>query len=108
MTRELFVETIGEMKKQMQHDVKCSKAFSVILEDDWISTYNNTFLWNQLLRILKLAMDDSHKDSWIEYFIWELDFGKHYRDGCVSNTDGSVINIKTSGALWDFLKELKQ
>jgi hypothetical protein len=108
MKKQTFVDTLKALQNQIEHDVKCSKAFSVILEDDFISTYNNTFAISQLVKLLQIAMDDEGKESWVDYFVWELDFGKHYRDGCVKDAYGSQINLKTSGALWDFLENEKK
>ena len=41
----------------------------------------------------------------ISYFIYELDYGKKYIDGCVQNSDGSIIDISTSEKLYDYLLE---
>ena len=101
--KKTFVETIAQIKEQIKHDSKCSKAFMVVMPNDFISGYDNHRLQNQLLKILQIAFDDLHKESWIEYFIWELDFGKKYKHGCASNADGSNINLSSAGKLWEFL-----
>lgn len=107
ITRELFIESIGEIEKQFIHDNKCSDAFSVILPFDFVSAYDNHWVTNQLVEILKLAMNDNNKDSWIEYFIWELEFSKKYKVGCASMEDGSNIDLSNAGKLWDFLTDEK-
>jgi hypothetical protein len=101
-TKELFIETINEIEKQHRHDSKCSEAFRVILPHDYVSNYANHYLLNQLVKILKIAMDDNHQDSWIEYFMWELDFGAKYSIGCVKihNED---FELKTASDLWNLL-----
>ena len=101
-SKELFIETISEIEKQVRHDSKCSDAFQIILPSDWISSYDNYFLQNQLLKILQIAMNDNHKDSWIEYFMWELDFGNEYKTGCVT-FHGKNFKLKTPSDLWDLL-----
>ena len=68
-SKELFIETISEIEKQVRHDSKCSDAFEVLLPSDYISSYDNSFLKNQLIKIIQVAMNDKHKDSWIEYFM---------------------------------------
>lgn len=102
-SRDFFIETINQLEKQYNHDTKCSEAFQVILPNDFISNYNNHFITNQLLKIVQIAMNDNHKESWIEYFIYELEFGKHYKEGCASLKDGTNIDLSNAGSLWDFL-----
>lgn len=101
-SKELFIETISEIEKQVRHDKKCSDAFEVILPSDYVSSYDNSFLQNQLVKIIQLAMNDNHKDSWIEYFMWEMDFGRKYKEGSVT-FHGKNFELKTASDLWDLL-----
>jgi len=101
-SKELFIETISEIEKQYRHDFKCSEALGVLLPNDYISGYDNHWLQNQLIKILKIAMNDNHKHSWIEYYIWELDFGEKYTGGCVEIYHKD-FKLKTVEDLWDLL-----
>jgi len=101
-SKDLFIETINEIEKQHRHDSKCSEAFRVILPNDYISNYANHFLQNQLVKVLQIAMNDNHKDSWIEYYMWELDFGLKYSKGCVK-IQCKEYELKTASDLWDLL-----
>lgn len=101
-SKDLFIETINEIEKQHRHDSKCSEAFRVILPNDYISNYANHFLQNQLVKVLQLAMNDNHKNSWIEYYMWELDFGLKHSKGCVK-IEGKDFELKTAADLWDLL-----
>jgi len=102
-TKDMFTEAINEIEKQYNHDRNCSEAFKVILPNDHTSGYDNHWLQNKLIEILQIAMNDNHKHSWIEYYIWELDFGKKYNKGCVTYKDGGNIDLSNSAALWDLL-----
>ncbi len=105
-TKKMFIEVLGEMKKQHLHDEKCSKAFKVILPNDYISGYQNK-LTSCIIKTLEVAFDDC-ENQWIEYYVFELSFGTKYKDGCVTDFDGSNIDISNSGKLWDFLtKKIK-
>lgn len=106
MKKELFVETIEAIEKQYRHDEKCGEAFRTILPNDFVTGYDTHWLQNQLVKLLQIAMNDEHKDSWIEYFIWELDFGKKYYDRCATNRDGSPIDLSSAGAFWDYLTQI--
>jgi len=98
-TKELFVETMDVIEKQYRHDFKCSEAFKVILPFDHVSTYVNHYTTDQLIKILKIAMNDSYD---IRYFIHDLDFGKKYYPGCIK-IDGKNFELKSSSDLWDLL-----
>ena len=106
ITKELFVETIEALEKQHRHDQKCSEAFRVILPNDYISNYKNHYLQNQLVKLLQIALKDNHKHSWIEYYMWELDFGKKYKDGCAIRKNKTNIDLSNPSSLFDYLNEL--
>lgn len=105
VSRDIFIETIAAIENQFNHDQECTKAFNTILPHDFISGYDNHWLSNQLIKFLQIAMNDEHKDSWIEYYIWELDFGKKYKQGCASRKNDSNIDLSGAGTLYDFLME---
>lgn len=101
-SKELFVETINEIEKQHRHDSKCSEAFKVILPNDYTSNYDNHWLQNQLVKVLQIAMNDNHKDSWIEYYMWELDFGRKWKKDSVK-VKGKNFKLQNAYDLWDLL-----
>ena len=103
ITKKLFVETIHALEKQYKYDSKCAKHIQAVFNDNFISGYDNHLLTGQLVKMLQLAFNDAHKESWIEYYLYELDFGKKYRKGCATNKDGSEIKLSNAGELYDFL-----
>jgi len=104
----MFIECMVALKVQYDHDLKCSEAMAVLFPDDYISLYNNEALSGQLIKVMKCSMGDNHKDSWIDYFIYELDFGSKYSKGCASYVDGGDIDLSTAATLYKFLKKEKK
>lgn len=102
ISKELFVEAIEAIKAQQFHDFKCCAAFAIVFPDAYTTLYNNGFIGDALLKMLKVGMCDEGENSWIEYFMWELEFGKRYREGCVRQDD-VPIDISTPDLLWEFL-----
>ena len=96
----MFAETINEIEKQHNHDSKCAEAFGIIFTDDFISGYDNPWLQNQLIKILQIAMKDN--SDWTGYYMWELDFGRKWRQGSVT-IDGKDFKLQTVSDLWDLL-----
>lgn len=41
----------------------------------------------------------------VSYWCWELEYGKRYKDGCVTEKDGTIIDISTPEKLWKYLEE---
>ncbi len=55
---------------------------------------------DELVKLLEYVFDD--KGEWIEYFIYELDFGTEYHDGDVTEEDKN-IPLATVDDLYDLL-----
>ena len=51
--------------------------------------------------LLKDIMKD--EDNWIEYYIYELNWGKDYEDGCIQDKNGNNIPLKTIEDLYNLL-----
>lgn len=56
----------------------------------------------EVTSLLEHIMED--KGEWISYWVFELDFGKKYKDGMVTDADGSIIKLQTVEDLYNFLK----
>jgi len=101
ITKELFKETIEALEKQYAHDSKCTDAFNIILPEDRVVGYDNNIIMLQLITLLKLSFKDD--SDWIDYFIYDLDFGRDYKEGCVMSKDKKPIPLVTIDDLWNLL-----
>ena len=108
MDKQLFIEAIEAIKKQVQLDIEVSKhlgkAFPEAFEANLLP--KNHFLQNALIHILQVEMNDiqlcEYGYSWIEYFCWELNFGEeNYRKKVTQN--GKEIKMSNAAELYDFL-----
>jgi hypothetical protein len=110
MNRELFIETIEKIEQQHLHDVKCSKLLGQVYSNGFEANlmYENHLLMNQVIKILQVQMNDENgHHSWIEYFLWELDFGKKNKELQAFRQDNSIIDLSDAGKLYDYLTENK-
>lgn len=101
ITKEFFIEILSNIQNQYIKDDKCNVAIGVIFPYDYTSGYDYSLINNTLMKILSIAFKD--KGMWIDYFIWDLDFGKSYKDGCVTEKNGENCDLSDSGKLYDFL-----
>lgn len=76
------------------------------LKQTYYQKPENYILQNALIRVLQIEMNDvkltETDQSWIEYFIWELNFGKENHKLNVTE-NGKIIKMKTAANLYDFL-----
>lgn len=104
ITRPHFIEIIEQIQEQNKKDLSYCKALGKVLHPH-IEPYDNHLIENALLNLVQMAFNDNHKHSWIEYYCWELNFGKEYKDGCATRKDGTNIDLSDAGKLYDYLNE---
>ena len=108
MKKELFIEAIEAIQKQVQFDIEVSKHLGKAFPDAFEANLlpKNHFLQNALIHVLQVEMNDlqlcEHGQSWIEYFLWELNFGEeNYRKKVTKN--GQEVPMSNAAELYDFL-----
>lgn len=101
ISRELFIETIDAIEKQFKHDEECEKAIKILFKDGQ-GFYDYSEVLLALEQVLKLEFNDQHKDSWIDYFIYELDFGKKWTKNSITDK-GVSIKMRNAGELYEYL-----
>lgn len=112
MTKDLFIETINILEKQYYKDIEfsehmgnafpCAHPANLLPDNDLISS--------QLVLILQHEMNDypgHDMYSWITYYCYELEFGKKYTKGSVTDKDGSEIKLSNVEELYNFLIKMK-
>ena len=82
------------------HDRECNKAFRIIFPNNYLSGYCYDYIINELFKILQIAMRD--KDKWIEYFVYELDFGREWVKNSVE-IYGKDFRLQKAEDLWNLL-----
>lgn len=95
ITEDIFIETIEALEEQRRIDQKCHEAFTVILPNDYVSGYDNSILFKQLIKLID-------KDDWVDYFVWELDFGKNYEEGMIK-IHGENFELRTAKDLFKLI-----
>lgn len=95
MKKEDFKQAIEAIRKQSDHDKKWSKKLRQLFNDCDQFFYDNHFINNGLIRILKSETGDV-SPSKIEAFCFDWDFGRSKQ---------APKEMKTVDALWEFLKE---
>lgn len=97
--------TLQDFERYMK-DIKRSYEYSEKLNDFLRENADDGYVFqpdciDTAVNLLSFIFGD--EAGWIEYFVFELEFGKRYEDGMVINQDGSNISLASTEDLYKFL-----
>ena len=98
MTKENF--------NKLLETIEAHSAFITNIYKDYGIDFTNSPLIDiesQVEKCLKAHFND--ESDWIGYWMWDLDFGKKWKEGMVADEYGKDIPLKTSDDLWNLLNK---
>jgi len=98
ITFEQFKSALSDIKRFQEAQDLINDGFKILGQDSHIMI---TEPESVIVRLLEAIFND--KGEWISYFLYQLDWGEKYKDGCITDTDGSFIRLSTIDELYDFL-----
>lgn len=110
ITREEFMEIIDKLR-EVNDFVKETNARAKELHDAIISDFHNAMSLSIsheqiVVELLENMFNDTDIISW---WLYELDYGRKYEEGCITESDGRVIDLSDAGKLYDYLiKEMEE
>lgn len=104
ISKEIFVRTIYQLKeaRDLQNNINDNINKCEYIEKDFL--FGESYIVaheNLVIMLLKEIMNDQWDD--IGYFIYELDFGRDYKEGMITEEDGTIIDFSTAEKLYDYL-----
>ena len=105
MKKETFVLAIEAIEKQIKQDIEVSETLHKVFPDAIQCTLlpDNHHIHNALITVLQEVMQDNNPDkSWIEFYCFDLDFGKENYRVKVANETGN-IPLSNPAELYDCL-----
>ena len=105
LTKEEFREAINFIKERQEKEFAINKQLTEEYEDSIFLPYSKYEM--AYVNLLKAVMHDGEgTNSNIEYFIYELDFGREeIAKNCITMRDGRVISLQTVDQLYNLLIE---
>lgn len=100
LSKKVFCETIRSYQEAMEYIVS--------LEEKGVRFEYGVPILEAIdtsLRVLKSSMGEAD-DEWIDYFVYETEFGAEWDDDSAYIDDEPIAAIKTPEALYDFLCQL--
>ena len=103
--KDLFVETINFIRDRNDAMDELNRAFTKEFEDSVFYPY---FKYEaQMLKVLSASFDYDEIiiDDWINYFCFEIDFGRKYKpnEEYAWEKDGTPIRLGNAEELYDYL-----
>ena len=99
ISKEQFVKCIDFIIKRSEAQEKINELFTNEFEDAIFYPY---FKYETAyVDLLELIFNDT-ENNWISYFIYELDFGRKWKPGMVTDDFGDVP-MSSAEELYDFL-----
>lgn len=100
INKEDFVNVLQEVKKTFDYNNELNNFLRKNGADGYIFQPDCS---SSTLRLLHLIFKNEDIDNLIEYFCFELDFGKKWKPEMVKEKDGTDIKLETIEDLYDFL-----
>lgn len=105
MNKANFCRIIEQLREgeRLQNKVAAAvRQYNNIVYTDYPEPFGMVVTHDHLVvELLAEIMDDKMGD--IEFFCYELDYGKKYELGCVIDEDGMEVDLSTPERLYDFL-----
>lgn len=99
LTKDEFIDGINTIKKMYSEEQQILAALDTSPEwkcGEWVDNYYNLFI-----QLCELPENDYYGTD-VDYFIYELNFGKDWKPGMVKE-NGEDIKLTTPEELWDFV-----
>lgn len=100
ISKELFVEVINDMERAERYQSDLNDFFRSHDTDGYIFQPDCSV---SVLRLLHNFFGKADENDWISYFCFELNFGKAYKPGCVTDKNNNNIDLSNAESLYDFL-----
>ncbi len=105
LSKEEFVDIIERLREANDLVNKVDELFRNSRENLDLDFCNGAGLQIShepvVVKLMEKIMGDQGED--ISYFIYELNYGREYEEGCITDQDGNNIDFSTAEKLYDYL-----
>ena len=105
LSKKDFCRTLNDLRHNDEFLNSINDVFQKFGKDYAVCS---TGLEDTVVDLLEIIFQDK-ENQWIAYWIWEENFGETYKEGDVTENDGTIIPLRTAEELYDFLvKNMKE
>lgn len=100
--KEQFINAISDVESVYRYQEGLNNYFRKNNVDGYIFQPDCS---STVIGLLHNILGEMDKDGWIDYFCFELDFGKKWKEGTITEKDGTDIVLKTAEDLYNLLEK---
>ena len=105
LSKEKFIRAIDHIKEHDELESNLCSALEAMSPDSYCCAFVYSKYETLTIDLIKEALGLDEEVDWIEYFIYDLEFGAKFKVGCVVEADGKAVDLSTPAALYDYLQE---
>jgi hypothetical protein len=106
ITKKEFVKIINRLKKTNDFVDKTNneaRKLQDAIESDFFNSMSLSISHESIVvSLLENIFNDGDIIGW---WIYDLDYGREYKDGCITEKNGDIIDVSTAEKLYDYLIE---
>ena len=103
ISKEKFVEIINRLKSYTELQNKINDLFRDNIDNKEMDFINAGSICIGHESVVVYLLEKMFDTDMISYFIYELDYGKKYKAGCVLDKNMNEIDLSTPEKLYDYL-----
>ena len=103
ISKDKFVEIINRLKNYNNLQDKINDLFKENIDNKEMDFMNAGSICIGHESVVVYLLERMFDTDMISYFMYELDYGKEYKDGYVQDGEGNNIDISTVEKLYDYL-----
>ena len=104
ISKEQFVNIIDRLRETndfVEETNDKARNLQDAIESDFFNAMSLSVSHESIVvQLLENMFNDSDYISW---WIYELDYGRNYKEYCIQDADGNAIDVSTAEKLYDFL-----
>lgn len=105
LTKEKFTAAIEHIKQHRDLESNLCSTLEAMSPDSYCCAFIYSKYETLSVDLIKEALNLDAENDWIEYFIYDLEFGTKFVPGCVVEADGKAVDLSTPSSLYDYLQE---
>lgn len=103
ISREKFIEILERLKNYNKLQDKINSLFKEQIDNRENDFMNAGSICIGHESVVIFLLENMFDTDMISYWIYELDYGKRYKSGCVTDENSKNIDISTAKKLYNYL-----
>lgn len=103
ITKERFVEIINRLDNYNKLQENINGLFDECIENKEQDFCNAGSICIGHESVVVELLENMFNTDMISYWIYELDYGREYKDGYVQDGEGNIVDLSTLEKLYDYL-----